>query len=110
MGTAGLALSTAICSYLQVFILVRVLRKRLGPSILHGLSLTLAKTLAATVLCLLVGAAIMALCRNLPEQRSFDILRLAVVVPSAAGAYLLAAKFLNIEELYLLTGNGRNTR
>ncbi|GAI22874.1 unnamed protein product [marine sediment metagenome] len=62
------------------------------------------KTLAATALMFLAGAAIMALMKNLPDGRSFDILRLAVVVPSAAAVYVLAAKFLHIEMLSLLTG------
>jgi putative peptidoglycan lipid II flippase len=104
LGTAGLAAATAACSYLQVIILVTVLRRKLGHSILDGLPVTLAKTLAATAIMFLVGAAIMALMKNLPDGRSSDILRLAVVVPSAAAAYVLAAKFLHIEMLSLFTG------
>jgi hypothetical protein len=46
----------------------------------------------------------MALMKNLPDGRSSDILRLAVVVPSAAAVYVLAAKFLHIEMLSLFTG------
>jgi hypothetical protein len=71
---------------------------------LDGLLVTLAKTLAATAIMFLVGATIMALMKNLPDGRSSDILRLAVVVPSAAAAYVLAAKFLHIEMLSLFTG------
>jgi putative peptidoglycan lipid II flippase len=104
LGTAGLAAATAACSYLQVIILVTVLRRKLGHSILDGLPLTLMKTLAATALMFLAGAVIMALMKNLPDGRSFDILRLAVVVPSAAAVYVLAAKFLHIEMLSLFTG------
>ncbi len=106
LGTAGLAAATAACSYLQVIILVTVLRRKLGPfrQILDGLPVTLMKTLAAATLMCLAGAAIMFLCKNLPDGRSFDILRLAVVVPSAAAVYVLAAKFLHIEMLSLFTG------
>jgi len=104
LGTAGLAAATAACSYLQVIILVTVLRRKLGHSILDGLSATLMKTLAATAFMFLAGAAIMFLCKNLPDGRSFDVLRLAVVVPSAAAVYVLAAKFLHIEMLSLFTG------
>ncbi len=103
MGTAGLALSTAICSYLQVVILALVLRRRFGHSILDGLSATLVKTLVATIVMWLIGAGLMRLMANLPETTWFDVLRLAVVVPSAAGVYLLAARFLRIEMLSLLT-------
>jgi len=104
LGCAGLACATAICSYLQVVILVAVLRRRLGPSILEGLFVALVKTLAATAVMGLVGMAILVLMRNLPDGRLFDILTLIVAVPSAAAGYLLSAKVLRIEELALLTG------
>jgi len=109
MGTAGLALSTAICSYLQVFILIFMLRERLGTHILDGLAVTLVKTFVATLLMWLVGAGVLYLCRNWPAGTGFNILRLAVVVPSAAGVYLLAAKLLHIEMLSLLTGRRETT-
>jgi putative peptidoglycan lipid II flippase len=105
LGTAGLAAATAACSYLQVIILVTVLRRKLGHSILDGLPATLMKTLAATAIMFLAGTAIMALMKSLPDGRSFDVLRLAVVVPSAAAVYVLAAKFLHIEMLSLFTGD-----
>ena len=104
LGTAGLAAATAACSYLQVIILVTVLRKRLGSVILDGLPVTLIKTLAATALMLLTGIIIMILMRNMPAERWFDVLRLAVVVPSAVGVYTLAAKLLHIEMLSLFSG------
>jgi len=110
MGTAGLALSTAICSYLQVVILIMVLRNRFDDPILGGFLNTLVKTIVAMVIMCLVGAAIIYLMGKLPGNRIFNILRLAVVVPAAAAAYLLAAKFLRIEMLSLLTGPQRLKR
>lgn len=110
LGRAGLACATAVCSYLQVIILVTVLRRRLGYSILDGLLVTLMKTLAATAFMWLTGAVIMILMKDLPNGRLFDILRLAVVVPSAVAVYLLAAKFLQIEVLSLLIGYKRRKR
>jgi len=108
LGRVGLACATAVCSYLQVIILVTVLRRRLGRSILDGLLVTLMKTLAATAFMCVVGAAIIWLMGNLPDSRWSNILRLAVVVPSAAAMYLLAAKFLHIEMLSLFAGDKRN--
>jgi len=102
MGCAGLACSTAVCSYLQVVILITVLGRKLEHTILDGLSVTLMKTLAATGLMSLAAATIMILTRSLPHVRSFDILRLVTVVPTSAAVYLLAAKFLRIEMLSLL--------
>lgn len=103
MGRAGLACSTAVCSYLQVVILIIVLGRKLEHTILDGLSVTLLKTLAATGLMSLAAATIMILTRSLPHVRSSNILRLAAIVPTSAAVYLLAAKFLRIEMLSLLT-------
>lgn len=104
MGTAGLALSTSLCSYLQVIIMIAVLRKRLGASILDGFTASIIKIIAATTACWLTGAGILILLSSLPETFRFDLLRLAAVVPSAIAAYILAAKLLRIEMLSLFTG------
>jgi putative peptidoglycan lipid II flippase len=104
LGRAGLACATALCSYLQVIILVSVLCKRLGHSILDGLLVTMIKTFAATTIMSLVAAATLILMKNLPDGRLFDILRLVAVVPTAVAVYLLAARVLRIEMLSLLIG------
>jgi putative peptidoglycan lipid II flippase len=104
LGTGGLAAATALCSYLQVAILLTVLRRKLDRSILDGLPITLIKTLAATVFMLAVGTIIMTVMRKLPAGKSYDVLRLAAVVPAAATAYVLAAKVLRIKMLSALTG------
>lgn len=104
LGRAGLAAATAMCAYLQVLILSTVLRIRLGRSIFNGLLVTFTKTLAATSIMWLVCTAFMMLMKGLPDERLFNILRLAIVVPSAAIVYVLCAKFLRIEMLSLLTG------
>ena len=102
MGTAGLAASTAVCSYLQVAILIVVLRRSLqkqgsGSSILDGLAWALVKTIAAT-LCM---SATVIIALVLAKSCS-DIFKLLLAVPSGAAVYLLAAKFLRIEMLSLL--------
>lgn len=106
---AGLACATAVCSYLQVVILIAALRRKLEHSILNGLFVTLMKTLAATGLMSLAAVTVMILTRSLPDIRSFDVLRLSLVVPLAAVVYLLAAKFLRIEMLSLLV-SGKKTK
>jgi len=99
LGTAGLAASTALCAYLQVAILMTVLHRRLGAAILEGFVPGLSKTVLAMLG--MSGAVVVALAfsRGLP-----DILKLLLAVPSGAVVYLLAAKFLRIEMLSLLTG------
>ena len=107
MGTAGLALSTAICSYLQVAILVFVLRRRIGHSILDGLAVTLLKTAAATILMCAAALAIMHILKDAPDNRLFNIVRLATAVPAAVTVFVLTAKFLRIKELSLLSGGAK---
>jgi putative peptidoglycan lipid II flippase len=104
MGTGGLALSTATCSYLQVLILAIVLQRRFGDGLLGGFRSTLVKTVLATAVMGLIGVWQMHLMRNLGVSFWPNITRLAVVVPSAAAVYLLAAKILRIEMLSLITG------
>ena len=104
LGTGGLALSTALCSYLQVVVLVLALRRKFGSSILDGMLITLFKTIAATILMWMAGQYLLYLCRNLPDSTGYDILRLAIVVPIAAAVYTLAAKLLRIEMLSLFSG------
>ncbi len=103
LGTGGLAAATAICSYLQVTILVKVLHRRLGHSILEGLRATVLKTLAATAAMLVVGVLILLLMKGMQPGWGTDVIKLAVVVPTAAAVYALAAKLLRIEMLALFT-------
>ncbi|MBW8000599.1 MAG: murein biosynthesis integral membrane protein MurJ [Planctomycetes bacterium] len=110
MGTAGLALSTAICSYLQVIILVFMLKKQFGSIILDGLGQTLTKTIIAAVIMWIAGAILMFLMRNLPNVRFFNIIRLAVVVPVAVSVYFIAAKAMKMPEISLITGQKKSEK
>jgi putative peptidoglycan lipid II flippase len=102
-GTGGLACSTAICSYLQVVILTVSLRRRLGAAILHGVFTATTKTIAATILMAIVGIVILHFCRNLSDNFRFNVLRVILIVPSAAVVYLLAARLIRIKALSLIT-------
>jgi putative peptidoglycan lipid II flippase len=98
-GTGGLAAATALCSYLQVVILVAVLRRRLGSSLLDGLPTAFLKTIAATLCMSATIFATFWLVKNYAPSaspRGEDIFTLLLVVPSATAAFLLAAKFLHI--------------
>ena len=105
MGTGGLALSTAVCSYLQVFILVAVLRKRIGHSFMQGLPATVLKTAAATFLMTVVSGGVLCLMRNLPKGAGglkFDIFRLVAVVLSSVVVYYICAVIMRNEGLSLV--------
>jgi len=102
LGAGGLALSTALCSYLQVITLVRILSKRYGDSLLQGLGPVVVKTVIGTLIMGLAAAGALAYMRNLPLTTASDLLRLAVVVPLSAVVYLLSAKLLRNEMLALV--------
>ena len=94
MGVAGLALSTAICSYLQVAILVFVLRKRLGDSLVAGFNIIFTKTLIATAVMTLIGWLCLHLLRTLGSGLIIDMTRLIVVVPASAAGYIIVSTML----------------
>jgi len=98
LGTAGLAASTAICSYLQVIILLTALLRRLDSSILAGFSVTVCKTLICSAFMSVVLLVTWWL-----SKTSCGILRLLTMVPAGAIAYLFAARLLAMKELSLLT-------
>jgi putative peptidoglycan lipid II flippase len=100
LGTGGLAASTALCSYLQVVILVTVLRKRLGSGVLEGLAWAIGKTIIATICMYAVILIVLVFSKDLA-----DIFKLLLTVPLAVVVYILAAKFLRIEMLSLLIGS-----
>jgi putative peptidoglycan lipid II flippase len=98
LGTAGLAAATAACSYLQIIVLVAVLRRRLGRSVLEGLTALLLKTASAAICMSAAIVGTIWLSRQWP-----DIFKLLLLVPAAAAVFLTAAKLLHIDELELLT-------
>jgi putative peptidoglycan lipid II flippase len=104
MGAAGLALSTAICSYLQVTVLLLLLTKRYHVVNYRAIGITLAKTVAATVAMYLAGAAILKLLDHWPTTVAYDVLRLVVVIVPSASLYVLLAVLLKTEMLGLLSG------
>lgn len=106
MGIGGLALSTAICAYMQVAILIFALRKRLGSELLDQLIKTTVKTAISTVVMAAAAGLLLYILQGLPDSKRFDILKLAVVVPAAAIVYMLAAKLLNIKEMDLVKSAG----
>lgn len=100
MGVTGLALSTAICSYLQVAILAVMLSRKIGTGIFAGLPRELAKTAAAAILMYLTGLAVISL-----SSQSAVIVRLSLVVITCSAVYAAAAKLLRIEAAALIFGH-----
>jgi putative peptidoglycan lipid II flippase len=103
LGRGGLACSTALCSYLQVAVLLTALRRQLGGCILEGFAASFTKTAAATACMWAAGYIALWLSRHL-----HDAFRLALVVGVSVLVYLLAAKLLRIEMLSSFFG-GKKT-
>jgi len=103
LGTGGLALSTTLCSYLQVVILTTILHRQLGSTIFKGLAVTSAKTIAAT---LLMSAAIVII--GWLSETWPNVLKLTLMVPTGAVVYLAAAKVLKIEALSIFAGGKKD--
>jgi len=102
--TGGLALSTALCSYLQVVIMVSGLYRRLGRSVVCGLVLTAVKTLAAACVMTLCALGLRSMLTDLPYTRLFNMLRVGILVFGGGSVFIIAAWALGIEELKLLSG------
>jgi putative peptidoglycan lipid II flippase len=105
LGSGGLAAATAICSYLQVAMLVAALRRRLGPGVLGGVGRALRDTVLAT-LCMAVAVGGV---QHLLAESS-RVLALAIVVPTGTLAFGAVAWVLRIEMLSLFLGRGRLQR
>jgi putative peptidoglycan lipid II flippase len=102
LGTGGLAAATALCSYLQVTLLLWALRRRLGGHVLIGVGPALVKTALAT---LGMALAVLGVRRMLAVYG--NLAALCGAVPCGAAVYLLAARFLRIDVLSLVMGTRR---
>jgi putative peptidoglycan lipid II flippase len=110
LGRGGLALATALSSYMQVWILSWALRRRLGFSIWEGSLSTLLRSLLGMAVMIAGGVGGLALLRQGPDTRWMNLGRVAVVVPVAAGLYWGMAKWLGIESLTLITGKKHRSK
>jgi len=102
MGIAGLALSTAICSYLQVTILVLMLRKKFDQPVLTEITPTLIKTTIATVIMFIAGWLTLRLMAGMPFSKKFDLIRLVSTVLICSATYVILAKIMKNKMLSLI--------
>ncbi|MBN1796071.1 MAG: murein biosynthesis integral membrane protein MurJ [Sedimentisphaerales bacterium] len=102
LGTGGLALSTAICSYLQVGLLLFALRKRFDGTILNGFGKTFIKTIIATVIMYAVGLLILKVLPDGEINLLSGAIKLTLIVISCSAAYIITAKMIKTQMLSLL--------
>ena len=87
LGAGGLALSTALCSYVQVGVLLWLLHRRMGIRFDAGFGRVLVKTLAATALMAAAGAAVRAAMSGLPATFWMDTARIGALWLSVSGVW-----------------------
>ncbi len=112
LGYRGLALATSISATANMVLLLIFLTKKIGPLDFRELGLAFGKVLAcslALVAAILAGQAIW------PWRAEETLLvkagNLCFLLAAAAGAYLLAARFLRVKEMRQLLGLfGRKAR
>ncbi|MHC4856055.1 MAG: murein biosynthesis integral membrane protein MurJ [Planctomycetota bacterium] len=104
LGTGGLALSTAICSYLQVIVLMIVLKKKHPVEMAEGLRITIVKTAVATAVMTCAGIGVLMFTGPMPVSLKYDLIRTGALVVVCAGVYTGASAVLKSEMLMLLIG------
>lgn len=97
MGAAGLALATAICSYLQVAILLAVLRNRYKEHFSEGMTAAVLKVLAASLAMYAVGKIAMLSMNGLPWNYITNAARIVITMVVSCGTYYAMSKLLKIE-------------
>lgn len=109
LGAGGLALSTALCSYVQVGVLLWLLHRRMGIRFDAGFGRVLVKTLAATALMAAAGAAVLAAMSRLPATFWMDTARIGALLVVCVGVYGGAAwKLKNPMLALVFTARRRN--
>ena len=94
LGAGGLALATAICSYLQVVILLVVLGRQFHLGLTPGVWRLLGKTLAASVVMTLAGLGCQHLMSGWADSRTVDIVQVLALVIVCGGVYAAVSKWL----------------
>ncbi len=103
LGAGGLAISTAVSSYVQVIILLVVLRFELGRGLMDRYLLTVVKTACATAFMAAFCVLIVNLMDKEDVTKHYRLLRLVVTVFGAVVSYFAASVVLKIEMLSLVT-------
>lgn len=104
LGAAGLALSTSLCSYFQVGILLMGLRHQLGRGLFQGWMRSLFQTTVWTLVMSAAGLLVLGLTRGLSDGTSSELVRIGLVIAVCGGVFLAGSRLSGNEMLRLLTG------
>ena len=109
MKVSGLALATAVCSYLQVVILLILLNRRFHFGIGKASLILLSKTVLATVVMGLAGLGCVKLLSGLSLCWVNDLIRILVLVTVCGGVYATASRLMG-NPMLALVFKGRKNR
>lgn len=100
LGIAGIALSTSLATYINLIILLWLLRRKVGLLGLRGISRTGIKvTLASLPMAGVAYGLWWYLDRLLGRSNSAQVVVISVVIVMAVGVYIAVAKLLRVEEI-----------
>ena len=104
LGAGGLALSTAVCSYVQVGILLWLLHRRTGIGFDAGFGAVLLKTVLGTGMMTAAGWATLAALGGVAQTFGGDVVRILVLVGVCGGVYTATAAMTKNPMLGLVVG------
>lgn len=107
LGAAGLALSTAICSYLQAVILLMILGRQFSGWFQKGDTMVFVKTVLATATMMATGLLALKAVSYLPFSTRYDLVRIGILVSVCGGTFIAVSWLLKNPMLSLLTGSRR---
>lgn len=91
MGVGGLALSTALCSYVQVGIMLWLLSRKYNLNLSEGFWPIFLKTVFGTLLMGAAGVLCLVFLRGLAEDKVGQIVRIVVLVGVCGGVFTITA-------------------
>lgn len=109
LGAAGLALSTALCSYLQAGFLLLILGRQFRGWFQRGDGAVFMKTVAATAVMTVMGLITVKMTSCWPVSTAFDLLRIGLLVAVCGTGYIAFSWVLRNQMLSLLF-HGRKHR
>ena len=102
MGAAGLALATAICSYLQVVILLIVLKRRFAEELGRSFNIEIVKVLIASAVMFAITYSVLIAIAQLPWSFIYNAIRIITAIIVGSASYLLLSKLMKIQTLNTL--------
>ena len=100
LGVGGLALGTTVALTMNFFVLLYLLRRKIGPMGLRKLSGSLGKVSAASAaMGVVIWAVDLGVARGLGQTTTGNALRVVVGLLAGVGTYLVAARLLKSPEL-----------